>query len=389
MTVPFSYIIRNFKSRKLTTGITVLGISMVVFVFTAVLMMSFGIKKTLKSTGSADNVKIARKSANGEISSIIEGDIVNFIKTLPQVAKDSKNQAILSAEPVVIINLDIKTGGLSNITVRGVSDSYGELRKQIKLIQGRPFTFGARELIVGEAIDRKFKGAQLGSKVKIAGDYWTVVGIFSTDGTGFDSEVWGDALQLLNAFNRGNAVSTVTFKLADISKYNELKQVFKSERRLLQFEPKIEQIYYEEQSEFMSSFIKILGTVITVIFSFGAMIGAMITMYASVANRVREIGTMRALGFLRRSILTAFMTESLIIAIAGWIFGTLLSLLLTSQKVSTLNFNSFSELEFGFSLSPDIIISSLVFAVVMGIVGGFLPAVRAARLNIVSALRAN
>ena len=357
MKIPFSYTYRNFQSRKLTTGITVTGITLVVFVFTAVLMMAYGVQKTLRATGLPDNVIVSRKSATSEISSIITGDVVNIIKTLPQIARNTKNQPLLSGEPVVIVNLAINTGGLSNVAIRGVGEQVFELRPQVKLIKGRTFNLGTRELIVGEGITRKFPGAELGKQIKLAGAYWTVVGVFSTDGSGFDSEIWGDALQLGSAFNRGSSVSTLTFHLANVSDFAAIKKVFQEDRRLLQFEPKIEQTYFEEQSEMMATFIKVLGTVVTVIFSFGAIIGAMITMYAAVANRTVEIGTLRALGFRRRSVLAAFMTESLLIAVIGWGIGTLLALLLASYKISTLNFGSFSELEFSFSLSGSILIS--------------------------------
>ncbi len=388
MKIPFSYTLRNFKQRKLTTAITITGITLVVFVFIAVLMMAYGVQKTLQATGSADNVLVSRKAATGEISSIIDGETVDVIKSLPYIAKNAEGKQLISPEPVVIINLNTISGGLSNISVRGVSDKAFELRPRLKIIEGRQINFGTRELIVGESIPKKFKDAALGKKLKIAGDFWTVVGIFSAGGSGFDSEVWGDALQLLNAFNRSTSVSTLTFKMTTGEDFPKIKAEFEKDRRLLQFVPKIEQKYFEEQSEMMATFIRVLGTAVTVIFSLGAVIGAMITMYASVANRTVEIGTLRALGFRRRSILAAFLTESLAIAIIGWAIGMLLSLLLVSYKISTLNFGSFAELEFSFSLSGSIVISSLIFAVIMGFVGGFLPSVRAARLNIVTALRA-
>ncbi len=388
MKIPFKYTLRNFKARKLTTVITIAGIALVVFVFAAVLMMAYGIQKTLVSTGSPDNIKIVRKAANGEISSIISGETQGVIKSLPNIAKASDGTPILSAEPVVIINLEKSNGGVSNITVRGVSNSVEELRPQMKIIQGRMFKWGVRELIVGESIARQFSGAQIGSSVKFAGDNWKIVGVFSTDGSGFDSELWGDGVQLLNAFNRGSSVSSVTLKLDNIQHYDAFIKAFNKEQRLQQFEAKPEQKYFEEQSEIMAGFIRILGLFITIIFSFGATIGAMITMYAAVANRTVEVGTLRALGFSRRSILTAFLTESLFIALFGGIIGLVLASLLQFISISTLNFNSFSELAFSFALSPAIIGWTLFFAVLMGFIGGFLPSVRAARLNIVSALRA-
>ncbi len=388
MKIPFKYTLRNFKTRKLTTVITITGIALVVFVFAAVLMMAYGIQKTLVSTGSPDNIKIVRKAANGEISSLISGDTQGVIKSLPFIAKSADGSPLISSEPVVIINLNKSNGGVSNITVRGVSSSVQELRPQIKITEGRMFKWGVRELIVGESITGQFRNAQIGSMVKFAGDNWKIVGVFSSGGSGFDSEMWGDGVQLLNAFKRGSTVSSVTLKLDNIQHYDSFINAFNKEQRLQQFEAKPEQKYFEEQSEIMAGFIRVLGLFVTVIFSFGATIGAMITMYAAVANRTVEVGTLRALGFSRRSILTAFLAESLFIALFGGFIGLLLASLLQFISISTLNFNSFSELSFSFALSPAIILWTLFFAVMMGFIGGFLPSVRAARLNIVNALRA-
>ena len=387
MKVPMKYILKSFMTRKLTTAITVTGIALVVFVFAAVLMMAYGVQKTLIATGSPDNVIVTRKASNGEISSIIDGDTRNVIKTLPFIAKSSDGKQIISDEPVVIINLEIKKGGVSNVTVRGVSPDVRTLRPQIKIKEGRMFNPSLRELIVGEAISNKFLGAQIGSKVKFAGDNWDIVGIFESNGSGFDSEMWGDSDQLLNAFNRGSAVSTLTFKLDNINDLEKCKRAFETDIRLSQFEPKIEQKFFEEQSEFLATFIRILGIFITVIFSIGAIIGAMITMYSAVANRTVEIGTMRSLGFRRRSILMAFLTEALLISIIGAFVGLFFASFLQFFTVSTLNFSSFAELSFSFALSPSIVTSSFIFAVIMGFVGGFLPSVRASRINIVTALR--
>jgi len=388
MKIPFKYTIKNFTSRKLTTFITIFGVALVVFVFAAVLMMAYGIQKTLKATGLPDNVLITRKAANGEISSIIEGEVQDVIRTISNIAVNKNGKQIISKEPVVIINLEKISGGMSNVTVRGVSDVIFDLRPQVKIIEGKMFNFGLRELIVGSAVTSRFQGAKIGDVVKFAGDNWQIVGVFDSDGSGFDSEMWGDSQALLNAFNRGSAVSSLTLKLDDVNNFEAFKKNFDFDRRLQQFEAKIEQKYFEEQSELMANFIRILGIFITIIFSFGATIGAMITMYAAVANRTVEVGVLRALGFKRRSILVVFLIESLVIAITGGVVGLFLASFLQFFNISTLNFGSFAELSFGFSLSPTIVISSLLFAVLMGILGGFLPSVRAARLNIVNALRA-
>ena len=387
MKLPFKYIIKNFKSRKTTTAITILGIAMVVFVFAAVLMMAYGIERTLAATGDADNVMILRKAANGEISSIIPGETGNIIESLPNISRNAEGNQILSKEPVVIINLEIEGGGLSNITVRGVSHQILKLRPQVTIIEGKMFNPALRELIVGISIAKRFPAARLNQIIKFAGNDWKVVGIFSTNGSGFDSEIWGDAVQMLDAFNRGNDISTITVKLDDPANFEQFKENFESDRRLNQFEPKREQQFFAEQSEGMATFIRILGIFITIIFSLGATVGAMITMYTAVANRTVEIGTLRSIGFKRRSILAAFLIEAMIIALSGALIGLFLASFLQFITISTLNFQSFAELAFSFALSPSIIIASLIFAVLMGLFGGFLPAVHAARKNIVNALR--
>lgn len=387
MAVPFKYTIRSLITRKLTTLITVTGISLVVFVFAAVLMMAYGVEKTLVATGTEDNVKVQRKSSQGEISSIVDGETQNVVRTLPYIAKNNKGEQIISSEPVVIINLEIKNGGMSNVTVRGVSQLVNVLRPQLKITEGRMFNPSLRELIVGKSVTHKFAGAQIGSKIKFAGDYWSVVGLFEANGSGFESEVWGDATQLQSAFNRANTVSTMTVKLDNPDNFEKFQRAFNADRRLQQFEVMTEKRFFEMQSEFLAMFIRVLGTFITIIFSFGAIIGATITMYAAVANRTVEIGTMRSLGFKRRSILFAFLSESLLITLIGAAVGLFFASFLQLFTISTLNFNSFSDLSFAFALNPSIIISCLIFAIVMGLLGGFLPAVRASRLNIVNSLR--
>lgn len=376
-------------TRRLTTGITVLGVALVVFVFAAVLMMAYGVQKTLVATGSDENVLIARKAANGEISSIIDRETASVILTLPHIARAGDGAPIFSGEPVAIINLEkLEGSGVSNVTVRGVSQQAFALRPQVRLTQGRLFNPGSRELVAGAAVERRFAGAKIGDVVRFAGDNWTVVGLIDAGGAGFDSEMWGDADQLLDAFNR-SAFSTLTFKLDRPDAYGDFVAAFDREPRLQQFEPKTERRFFEEQSELMAGFIRILGIFITVIFSAGATIGAMITMYAAVANRTVEVGTLRALGFRRRSVLSAFLTESILLSGIGGLVGLAFASFLQFFAISTLNFGSFSELEFSFALSPSIVISSLLFSLLMGLLGGFLPAVRAARLNIVNALRSS
>lgn len=388
MQIPYKYILRSSVSRRLTTVITMLGIALVVFVFTAVLMMADGIQETLRSTGSDDNVVVARKAAMSEIMSIIDREAAGIVTNMPQVARAADGRPLSSKEVVVIINLaKLGADGISNVTVRGVEEAAFRLRPQVRIVEGRMFRWGAREIIAGAGITKRFVGAQIGERIKFGGDLWTVVGIFDTEGTGFDSEIWGDLNQVADAFKR-QSLSTVTFRIKNPDDLSDLVDAYEADNRLQYFIPKREKKFFEEQSEMMAKFIRILGLFITVIFSTGATIGAMITMYGSVANRTVEIGTLRALGFRRRSILLAFLAEALVLSFAGGALGLGLASLLRFFTISTLNFGSFSELAFSFALSPSIAAAALGFSLLMGLLGGFLPALRAARLDIIQALRA-
>ena len=388
MQIPLKYIVRSSVSRRLTTVITMLGVALVVFVFSAVLMMANGVQKTLRSTGSDDNMIVVRKAAMSEIMSILDREAAGIIVNLPQVARYADGRSMSSKEVVVIINLNkLGSDGISNVTVRGVEEAAFQLRPQVRVVQGRMFRWGAREVIAGAGITNRFAGAQIGEQVKFGGDLWTVVGIFDAEGSGFDSELWGDLNQIADAFKR-QSLSTVTLRLKNPDEFSEVIAAFEADNRLQYFAPKREKKFFEEQSEMMATFIRILGIFITVIFSTGAMIGAMITMYGAVANRTVEIGTLRALGFYRRSILLAFLLESLFLSLGGGLVGLGIASLLQFFTISTLNLGSFSELAFSFALSPSIVAISLGFSLLMGLIGGFLPAVGAARLNIIQALRA-
>ncbi|HKA33284.1 MAG TPA: ABC transporter permease [Candidatus Binatia bacterium] len=387
MTIPVRYIFRSFGARRLTAAMTVLGIALVVFVFAAVLMMANGIRRTLRATGSEENVLVLRKAANSETLSVLDRDVATLVTGMPEVARSEAGAPLSSREAVVIINMEKLAGGMSNVTVRGVEPPAFELRPQVRLVDGRQFRWGAREIIVGRSIAQRFANAGIGSRIKFAGGSWNVVGVLDSGGSGFDSEIWGDSNQIMDAFRR-SSYSTLTLKLRDPEAFAAFVAAWKADNRLLRYDAKIEKKFFEEQSEMMATFIRILGLFITVIFSIGATIGAMITMYGAVANRTTEIGTLRALGFQRRSILVAFLGEALLLALSGAIVGVALASLLQLVTISTLNFTSFSELAFSFSLSTPIAVSSFAFALAMGLLGGFLPAFRAARLDIVGALRA-
>jgi ABC-type antimicrobial peptide transport system permease subunit len=387
MNVPYSYILRNLWTRKLTTLLTAIGMTLVVFVFATVLMLSAGLEETLVATGSADNVMVIRHSAETEVQSIIDREQAGIIASLPDIAYGPVGKTLISKELMVLIVLPKRSSGKpSNVTVRGISDTGLALRPQVHLLQGRLFRPGASEIIVGNKLAQGFTGAGIGEKLHLGLSEWTVVGIFDAGKTAFGSEIWGDVDQLMQAFRR-NSYSSVIFKLADPKAFELTKKQLENDQRLT-VEAKRETKFYAEQSEMMSRFLKVLGLSLSIIFSVGATIGAMITMYASVANRTTEIGTLRAIGFPRRSILQAFLLESLALSLIGGIAGLVMASFMQLLTISTMNWQTFSELAFAFTLTETIVWQSLLFSLFMGLVGGFLPAVRAARMNIVDALRA-
>jgi ABC-type lipoprotein release transport system permease subunit len=386
MRIPLVYNLRNLWTRKLTTALTIVGIALVVFCFAAVLMLAYGLKKTLVATGSDQNVIFLRKGAQAEIMSIIEREQANILETQPEAALDEEGKPLVTKELVVLKNLIRRSNNNPvQVVVRGVSGKSLDLREQVKLVEGRTWRAGMQELIAGRRAAELYEGAGLGEKVRFGVEEWTVVGVFDASKSGFDSEIWGDVELLMQVFERP-VFTSVIMRMKDPALFPALKARVEADPRL-SMDAKRERDYYEDQSRIMATFIRIMGLAVVIIFSFGAMIGAMITMYAAVANRVRDIGTLRALGFRRRSVLLSFLVESLLMAVIGATIGILASTSLQFITISTINWGSFSELAFGFSLSWPIVLWAFVFAIVMGILGGCLPAVRAARVAIVNALR--
>jgi len=387
MAIPFNYIARNLAARRLTTVLTAGGMALVVYVFATVLMLAAGLEQTLVSTGEDDNVVVIRRGSQTEVQSGVDRQQASVIESLPDIAVDGDGHRLLSKEPVVLINLPKRdTGKAANVVIRGVTAAGLALRPQVHIVQGRMFQPGTAEVIAGTSIAGSFRGAGLGETLRFASRDWTVVGVFDGGRTGFDSEIWGDAEQMLQAFRR-TGFSSVLFKLSDADRFDAVKAELESNPRLT-VEAKRERRFYADQSEQLSKFITYLGTSISIIFSVGAIIGAMITMYASVASRVAEIGTLRALGFSRGAVLAAFLGEALLLGLVGGVVGLAAASLMQTLSVSTTNFQTFAELAFSFTLTPRIVAASLVFALAMGFIGGFLPAARAARMKIVDALRA-
>jgi len=387
MSIPLSYVARNLATRKVTTLLTAGGLALVVYVFATVLMLDAGLKQTLVGTGLWDNVSVIRRGSDTEVQSAVDRVQADVIESQPEVALGPQGERLISKETVVLISLN-KRGSQkpSNVIIRGVGAMGLTVRPQVRLVEGRMFQPGSSEIIAGRSIGQRFNGAGIGERLRFGMRDWTVVGYFDAGKSGFDSEIWGDVDQLMQAFRR-TVYSSVVFHLIDPDAFAAVKARLETDPRLT-VDAKRESVYYAEQSEQLSMFIRYLGITLSVIFSTGAIIGAMITMYASVASRTGEIGTLRALGFRRGSILWAFLLESLLLGGVGGIAGIAAASLMQWVSFSTTNFQTFSELAFSFTLTPGIAVSSLAFAVVMGLLGGFLPAARAARLNIVDALRA-
>lgn len=386
MKIPFSYNFRNLWTRRLTTILTASGMALVVFVFASVLMLAEGLRKTLIETGSYDNVVVIRKGSVSEMQSGISRSEASVVEPMPEVAIGKDGSPLVAKELIVLMNLPLKgSDKTSLIQIRGIGAQSLFLRPQISFTEGRMPKQGSLEIAVGKSIAKRFKRTGLGDTMRFALRDWTVVGIFDAGTTGYNSEVWGDAEQLMQAFRRP-VYSSVLFKLRSSSEFEQAKQKIDNDPRMT-VEAKRETKYYAEQSEMMSTFLSILGLSLTIIFSFGAILGAMITMYAAVSNRTSEIGTLRALGFGRRDILFAFIMESLLLGSVGGVVGLIFASFMQFITISTMNWQTLSELAFSFTLTGKIIFQSMLFALIMGFVGGVLPAVRASRMNIVDALR--
>jgi ABC-type antimicrobial peptide transport system permease subunit len=386
MSIPFSYSLRNLLTRRLTTFLTASGMALVVFVFASILMLSAGLEKTLVETGSEDNVIVTRKAANSEVQSGVERSQAAIVESVSGIATDDTGSPLLAKELVVLISLPKRDSAKpANVVIRGISSASLKLRPQVRLIEGRLPRPGASEIMAGSSIAKRFKGGGVGESLRFGMRDWTVVGIFDAGTTGFSSEIWGDATQLMQAFRRP-VYSSITFKLANSRDFPAVLSRLGNDPRLT-LDVRRETQYYRDQSEVMAKFLRILGVSLTIIFSLGAIIGAMITMYAAVANRVGEIGTLRALGFQRTSIMAAFLLEAVLLGGIGGITGLVCASFMQLITISTMNWQTFSELAFSFTLTFDIACKSLLFSILMGFIGGVIPAVRASRLRIVDALR--
>lgn len=388
MAIPIQYNVRNVLQRPVSTLTTAVGIGLTVMIFIGALALAAGFRAALSSTGSRDNAIALRKGADSEISSAIGRDAINVIRAHPAVAAGADGRALVTADLVVVVNKDrLGQKGSSNLTLRGVDPAGIAVRASIRILDGgRMFRPGTDEVIVGRRIAPRFADARVGDRIRFQQRDFTVVGHFEADGSAFESEIWGDAAVLGPALDREGAFQTVTFRMKDPGAFAEIKRELEADPRL-QVQVQRERDFYAEQSALFTGLITGLGVFITAIMAIGAMFGAANTMYATIGARTREIATLLVLGFRPGAVMVSFMIESLFIALIGGLIGCLLALPLNGITTSTTNFQSFSEIGFAFRITPEALLSGLVFAAIMGLVGGFFPARMAAKQQLATALR--
>ncbi|HLE25795.1 MAG TPA: ABC transporter permease [Thermodesulfobacteriota bacterium] len=388
MAIPLKYNIRNLFVRKITTGLTVLGIGLVVAVFLSVMSLSEGLTRVFKASGSTRNVLVLRQNSQSEVQSGISRNQVPLIVTLPGIEKDIDGNPLTSTELVVMLNLKKIDGGASNVTLRGISEKSPLLKPQFKLIEGRMFRPGLSEVVVSRSISERFKDCRLGDTIRFGVYKWKVVGIFDAGGTAPDSEIWTDVEGAMNSFKR-QSYSSVLVRTTDKAARDQFIAALAVDPRLA-LEGKVERAYYDKQTSTADP-IKFFGILIGIIMAIGAGFGAMNTMYAAVSTRTAEIATLRVLGFSRLAILTSFIVEALCLALLGGLLGCLFGILAVELALSgvtgTTNFTTFSEVVFAFRLTPKILLTGIILSLFIGLFGGILPATQAAFTKIILALR--
>lgn len=386
--IPIKYNVRSLAVRKATTLATAGGIALVVFVLASSLMLSAGIKKTLGSSGKPDTAIVLRMGSDAELGSVIEESSVPLILAAPGVKTGPNGQPLGAAEIVVVGAMEkLGTDGVTNVSIRGVGDDVLTFRPEVHVVAGRPPKPGTDEAMVGSRIRGRIRGLDLDQTFDIKKNRPVkVVGIFEADGSAYESEVWVDCELLRQAYGRQGVVSGVRVKLDSPTKFDAFRAGVENDKRL-GLQAMRETAFYEKQSEGASIFVGALGTVVSVFFAVGAMIGAMITMYAAVANRQREIGTLRALGFSQASVLGSFLLEAVLLAAVGGAVGVAASMAMGFVHLSMVNMASWSEVVFSFDPTPKVLGIALTFACGMGLLGGLFPAVRAARTSPLQAIR--
>ncbi len=387
MALPLSYNVRNLRSRWKVTLLAILGIGMVVAAFVTILSMARGFRIALSSTGSENNAIVTQRGSMSELTSWIDVASISLIEVDPRIARTPDGKPLASCEVVIITSRPKKgTGVATNVTVRAVTPAAFAVRNGIKVVQGRAVTPGLYEVIVGKKIADRVEGLGIGSTISIQRKDFKVVGLFDAGGSSFESEIWGDYNAMAPAIGRNSGCSSLTVRLTNPKALASFDKDLRANPQF-QVQADSETKYYENQSGGVGTALIALAVFVAVVMGIGAVFGAMNTMYAIVAQRTREIGTLRALGFSRFSILFTFVMESMLLALVGGILGCLLALPMNGYTAATGQTNSFSELAFAFKITPSLIFIGLAFAVFMGLIGGLLPAFRAARMPITKALR--
>lgn len=387
MAIPIVYNLRSVRARWVSAIVAVLGIAGTVGVFIAMLSLARGFKATVVGSGSAENALIRRAGSTGEIDGSIPLEQVRVIQDAPGIARDG-DQPLVSPEVVVIAAFPLKaTGTDANVQVRGVSPNALKVRKNVRMVEGRFFQPGLNELIVGKNVPSTYAGLNLGDTIRFGGGNWNVVGVFDAGGSAFDSEVWCDARVLSQVYKRPeNIFSSITVRLTSPAALSQLKDAITADPRMqVQVDREID--YYEKQSRGLTTLITVLGTLVAGVMGIGAIFGALNTMYSAVSERSREIATMRAIGFGAAAIIFSFIFEALFISLIGGIVGCVAVLPLNGFTTSTMNMQTFSHLAFAFRVTPLLLAIGIGFALLMGLVGGVPPAIRAARRPVVLALR--
>ncbi len=379
--------ILNIRKRIAASLVAVIGVAAVVLVFAAVLSMAKGFERTMTSAGSEDTAIIIRSGSTAELNSGLSNEQVLIVANAPGVLKDG-DQPVTSAELYVIVDIRKKsTNADANVPIRGVQSNAMEVRQNVQIAEGRMFEAGRNEIVVGRAAQQEFAGLELGANIKFGQSVWTIVGVFTANGSVSESELWTDVRVLQGAYRRGNSFQSVRAKLESKDSLQVLKDALDKDPRI-DVDVMSEQEYYSTQAQPLSQFIRLIGYPLTVLMAIGAVFGALNSMYSSVSVRTKEIATLRALGFGPFAVLVSTIIESTILALTGGALGGAIAyLVFNGFRVSTLNGASFSQVVFDFAVTPDLLVQGLIAATIIGLIGGFFPAIRAARLPVAQALR--
>lgn len=378
---------RTLPARKGSAAAAVFGIAGVVAVFVGVLAIGEGFRKVMTAGGSDDSAIVLRGGADSEMVSVLTRDEVNIIASAPGVARES-DRALVSPELFVIVNLPKKgTTTDVNVPLRGVEPASFKVHEEVKIVEGRTFAWGRDEVIVGRAAVASFAGLDLGKQLKLGANTWTVVGIFEAKGSNSESEIWTDAAVLAPLYRRGSSFQSALVRLTSPGSFQQFKDALTADPRL-NIKVQREAEYYAEQSKVMRSIITGIALIISTLMGLGAIFGALNTMYTAVSARAREIATLEAIGFRSSPVVISVLVEAMVLALLGGVIGAAAAYLaFDGYRAATMNFQSFSAVAFAFDVNANLVMVAILYSLVMGMIGGFFPAIRAVRTPVSVALR--